>query len=85
MKWLFALAVIWVAWKLLRPAKRLAPPSTSAERDAMGLLGVSPAAEDQAIRDAHRRKVADAHPDRGGSDELTQELNAARDLLLRTR
>ncbi|MFD1958545.1 hypothetical protein ACFSHP_04480 [Novosphingobium panipatense] len=34
------------------------------------------------ILEAHRRRVAQVHPDRGGSSEQVHEANAARDLLL---
>ena len=57
----------------------------AAERRASGrprLLGVPAGADAGAIRAAHRRLVADVHPDRGGSDEATRRANAARDLLL---
>jgi hypothetical protein len=36
----------------------------------------------QEIIDAHRRLIAQVHPDRGGSNEAVHEANAARDLLL---
>jgi DnaJ family protein C protein 19 len=35
-----------------------------------------------AIRAAHRRLIAEIHPDRGGSAEEARRVNAARDLLL---
>jgi hypothetical protein len=46
------------------------------------LLGVAKDADAATIRAAHRRLVADVHPDRGGSAEATRRANAARDLLL---
>lgn len=49
---------------------------------ARKLLGVSERADAREIRDAHRRIVAVIHPDRGGSSQQMQEVNAARDLLL---
>jgi DnaJ homolog subfamily C member 19 len=87
LKWLVVVAVIWAAWKLLakpryRTGMRLAPEPIP-QQEARYLLDLPPGADEQAIREAHRRKVAAVHPDRGGSDELTRELNAARDLLLR--
>jgi DnaJ homolog subfamily C member 19 len=51
--------------------------------DAQALLGLGPTATADDIRAAHRRRIADAHPDRGGNAELAARLNAARDLLLR--
>ncbi|MDD3799278.1 MAG: molecular chaperone DnaJ [Novosphingobium sp.] len=52
------------------------------ERRARALLGVARAASREEIIDAHRRLIARVHPDRGGTNELVHEANAARDLLL---
>lgn len=49
---------------------------------ARRLLGVSQSATRQEIIEAHRRLIAEVHPDRGGSNESVHEANAARDLLL---
>ena len=89
LKWLVVAVVIWAAWKLFakpraKPAPRAAA-DTLPHRQARTLLDVGADADEQAIREAHRRKVAAVHPDRGGSSELTRELNAARDLLLAAR
>jgi len=81
MKWLFVVVVIWAAWHFLSRGKA----KVSAEMRARAILGVGTAADADTIRAAHRRKVAEAHPDRGGSAELTSTVNAARDLLLRGR
>ena len=35
-----------------------------------------------AIRAAHRRLIASVHPDKGGTEALAAQINAARDLLL---
>ena len=51
--------------------------------EARAILGVSANADEEAIRSAHRRLVSAVHPDKGGSAELTQRINAARDTLLR--
>jgi DnaJ-domain-containing protein 1 len=50
--------------------------------EAHALLGVGPDADAQTIRQAHRRLIADAHPDRGGDPGLAARLNAARDRAL---
>lgn len=50
--------------------------------DARVLLDVPPDADQEAIRDAHRRLIARVHPDAGGSVELARRVNAARDILL---
>ncbi|MEH3157943.1 MAG: J domain-containing protein [Sphingomonas taxi] len=87
MKWLVAIALIWLAWRYLKPApkrrsvSRVAPLS-GGERDALRMLDLPAGADESQIREAHRRRIAETHPDRGGSAELTRELNAARDLLL---
>jgi CysZ protein len=51
--------------------------------EARAILGVSASADEEAIRSAHRRLVNAVHPDKGGSEELTRRINAARDTLLR--
>lgn len=53
------------------------------EREARAVLGVGDEADAETIRAAHRRLVAAVHPDKGGSAELTQRLNVARDVLLK--
>ncbi len=88
MKWLLILAIVWGAWMVLRPKPKLAKVDAKLIRDAAearAILGVSPRADADAIRAAHRRILADVHPDRGGSTELAGRANAARDLLLSLR
>lgn len=51
-------------------------------RRARTLLGLSRSPTRDQVVEAHRRLVAQVHPDRGGSAELVYEANAARDLLL---
>ncbi len=80
MKWLLAIGLIWLAWHYLRPAPKTITPS--AEQRARTLLGVARNADEGDIRAAHRRLLADLHPDRGGSAAAATEINAARDLLL---
>ncbi len=50
---------------------------------ARTLLDVAPKADADAIHAAWRRVIAQAHPDRGGTDARAAEVTAARDLLLR--
>ncbi len=65
------------------PARRPAPESDDALREARALLGVGPDADGQAIRAAHRRLIAKIHPDAGGTEALAKKINDARSLLLR--
>ncbi|WP_375390848.1 J domain-containing protein [uncultured Sphingomonas sp.] len=80
MKLLVVVLLAWLAWRWLRPTRA---PADRALIDARAVLGVGLHADADAIRAAHRRLVAEAHPDRGGSPELARRLNTARDLLLR--
>ena len=41
------------------------------------MLGVEPGAEEQTLRDAHRRRIRAAHPDAGGTDRAAAVLNEA--------
>ncbi|MCD2324802.1 J domain-containing protein [Sphingomonas sp. IC-56] len=67
-----------------RPAARKLPvPAAFGEEEARAILGLSTGAGPDEIKAAHRRLVSAVHPDRGGSEELTRRVNAARDLLLR--
>ena len=49
---------------------------------ARARLGVAPQADRAEILAAHRRLLATAHPDHGGSESAVHEANTARDLLL---
>jgi DnaJ homolog subfamily C member 19 len=69
----------WVLWPGLFNGSLRVPKD---EGRARNLLGVAPDAVREDIIDAHRRLVAQVHPDRGGSNEAVHEANAARDLLL---
>ena len=69
--------------------KRGRPAPKAPRRDdvaqARALLGLSPDADPDAIRAAHRRLIASVHPDKGGTEALAAQSNAARDLLLADR
>jgi hypothetical protein len=65
--------------------RRMSPPAPPRADDlakARALLGVHPDADAAAIRAAHRRLIASVHPDKGGTEALAAQINAARDLLL---
>ena len=79
------IALASILWKLVSGRwpwqPKLAGRSTL-QRKAQALLGLQPGAGRQDIIDAHRNLIARVHPDRGGSNELVHEANAARDVLL---
>ncbi|HEX8215150.1 MAG TPA: DnaJ domain-containing protein [Allosphingosinicella sp.] len=75
---LMAGALFWAAW---RRGRRTRGPSISVA-EARALLGVREDASLVEIRDAHRRLIAKVHPDLGGSAELAERVNVARDTLI---
>jgi hypothetical protein len=74
---LMAGAILWAAYRRGRSGARAMPVE-----DARKLLGVGPGASLAEIRDAHRRLIARVHPDTGGSAELANRINVARDILV---
>ena len=81
-KFLLVVAILAGVWLMFR---RTAPKPRIDDAEARAILGVGAGADSDAVRAAHRRLVAAVHPDRGGSAELTQRINAARDVLLKRR
>lgn len=88
---LFAAALaVWLVGPVLRaerPAARSAPSGAGPNSEdpiaaARRLLNVRVGATPDEIRAAHRLRMREAHPDRGGSVAMAARLNAARDLLL---
>jgi DnaJ-like protein len=53
--------------------------------EAYEVLGLSPEADDAAIKAAHHRLMMQLHPDHGGTDYLAMQINRARDVLLKQR
>lgn len=51
-------------------------------QEALKILGLRDGAGARDIKAAHRRLMANVHPDHGGSDYLAQQINRARDVLL---
>ncbi len=52
-------------------------------QEAMEILGLQGEPERDAVLKAHRTLIHKLHPDRGGSDYLASQVNAARDQLLK--
>lgn len=58
--------------------------SSVSRKRAAEILGVAIDASKEEILAAHRRLMKAAHPDQGGSDYLAQQINGAKDVLLKT-
>ncbi len=63
-------------------SKAHASPDAMDRREALSVLGLESGATAEDIVAAHRRMIAAAHPDAGGSAYLAAKVNAARDTLL---
>ena len=79
---LAALILTALYYLFLKPRPRPQAPRMPQD-EARAILGVPADADEETIRSAHRRLVNAVHPDKGGSEELTRRINAARDTLLR--
>lgn len=82
------LAVIglWLAVSTRRTGMGPGPGAGAArlsDSEARSILGVRPDASREDIQAAYSRLMRLAHPDRGGTDGLAAQLNAARDRLLK--
>lgn len=57
-------------------------PGSMGREEALKVLGLKDDANEEEIKAAHRRLMANLHPDKGGSDYLAQQINRAKDVLL---
>lgn len=65
------------------PARPAPAPRDMSMAEARSILGVGPQASPAEVQAAYSRLMRLAHPDKGGTDGLAAQLNAARDKLLR--
>lgn len=82
---LLSVACRWIFGKWPWEYLQAAPARKRALTRARRLLDVSRDAGPAEIREAHRRMTARIHPDRGGDNAAMQDLNAARDILLKSQ
>jgi hypothetical protein len=78
-------AAAWWFWFRTGGKLRRRSSDRMTHEEARRLLDVPAGATPAEIRAAHRRLVARVHPDVGGSADLTRQVNAARDILLKHR
>lgn len=78
-----AMAAATAAWAWSDALRRKVAALPMDEIEARSVLGVGPSASADDIRAAHRRLIAQVHPDKGGTGELARRVNAARDRLLK--
>ncbi len=56
--------------------------SISEVNESYKILGLERNCSRQEIKNAHKKKIKQAHPDKSGSNELASKINRARDILL---
>jgi hypothetical protein len=79
---LMATALLWAAYRRKQASHSSNHVSSMDVAAARALLGLPANASLADIREAHRRLIAKVHPDAGGSTELANRVNAARDILV---
>lgn len=82
-------ALTWLMWPTIerwgQPKAAPADGDTPEDFAARRALGVGADATPDEIRGAYRAKMAQAHPDKGGSHNEAARLTAARDRLLKKK
>ncbi|RAU20189.1 hypothetical protein CU669_19740 [Paramagnetospirillum kuznetsovii] len=79
---------LWRGFQRMTGQKPSAPPpppdssTVMTPAQAYEILGLAPGADEEAIKEAHRRLMRANHPDAGGSTWIAARLNQARDTLL---
>ena len=63
---------------------RRPPPGSMTRNEALEVLGLNGNPSRKEIIEAHRRLMQKVHPDRGGSNYLAQQLNEAKQILLKS-
>jgi DnaJ domain len=81
--WLGAMLLIGAALWIGGPSARPAPRGAMSRAEAAAMLGVGEAATRGEIEAAYRRLIRRVHPDLGGASGLAQQINAAREALLK--
>ncbi|UAB78352.1 J domain-containing protein [Erythrobacter sp. SCSIO 43205] len=82
---ILALGAVLFRWALGKwPWQMLSGPQSRSQKlaEARKILGVSRKATRAEILSAHKKLIAQVHPDRGGSSGEVHDANDARDLLL---
>ena len=79
---LAAIGILYLWWQSRGVRARRRLPTAMPADDARRLLGLAEGASLEEIRAAHRRLIAKVHPDTGGSADLAERVNAARDALV---
>lgn len=82
LKLALVLGLVALGWWLFSRTRRPAAAPGLSVAEARAILGVGPEADADAIRLAHRRLIAQVHPDAGGTAELARRVNLARDVAL---
>jgi hypothetical protein len=82
LKFAVAAVIVLALWWWFFGRQRVARAPSMTADEAYALLGLAPGASADEIRGAHRRLIAQIHPDAGGSEELARRVNAARDAAL---